>query len=118
MLVVSDIDDVFLPKPNDLLINLTESRAGLETLLGRIPEMFQDSHAIGSALGPALQAAYKLTVHFRYNTSLPDTDVNEQSSIGSKIIVLTASLPSLGAGALKNRDDPKILGTGKVLTQH
>jgi len=58
--------------------------------------MFQDSHAIGSALGPALQAAYKLT-----------------SSIGSKIIALTASLPSLGAGALKNRDDPKILGTGK-----
>lgn len=62
MLVVSDIDDVFLPKPNDLLVNLTESRSGLEALLGRIPEMFQDSHAIGSALGPALQAAYKLTV--------------------------------------------------------
>lgn len=62
MLVVSDIDDVFLPKPTDLLVNLTESRAGLEALLGRIPEMFAESHAIGSALGPALQAAYKMTV--------------------------------------------------------
>jgi protein transport protein SEC24 len=62
MLVVSDLDDVFLPKPNDLLVNLTESRAGLEALLGRIPEMFAESHAIGSALGPALQAAYKMTV--------------------------------------------------------
>jgi protein transport protein SEC24 len=61
MLVVSDLDDVFLPKPNDLLVNLTESRAGLEALLARIPEMFQESHAIGSALGPALQAAFKLT---------------------------------------------------------
>ncbi|KAF9519326.1 hypothetical protein BS47DRAFT_1370747 [Hydnum rufescens UP504] len=97
MLVVSDLDDVFLPKPNDLLVNLTESRAGLEALLARIPEMFQESHAIGSALGPALQAAFKLT-----------------TAIGCKIIVLTASLPSLGAGALKNREDPKILGTISV----
>lgn len=37
-----------------------------------------------------------------------------QVSIGSKIIALTASLPSLGAGALKNREDPKLLGTSKV----
>jgi hypothetical protein len=29
-------------------------------------------------------------------------------------MVLTASLPSLGEGALKNREDPKILGTAKV----
>lgn len=63
MLVVSDLDDVFLPKPSDLLINLTESRAGIEALLERIPEMFSASHAIGSALGPGLQAAYKMTVH-------------------------------------------------------
>jgi hypothetical protein len=28
--------------------------------------------------------------------------------------VLSASLPSVGAGALKNREDPKILGTAKV----
>lgn len=62
MLVVSDLDDVFLPKPNDLLLNLTECRAGVESLLARLPEMFQDSHAVGSALGPALQAGFKLTV--------------------------------------------------------
>lgn len=62
MLVVSDIDDVFLPKPTDLLINLAESRASLEVLLGRIGEMFQDNTVIGSALGPALQAGFKLMV--------------------------------------------------------
>lgn len=70
MLVVSDLDDVFLPKPNDLLVNLTESRAGLEALLARIPEMFQESHAIGSALGPALQAAFKLTASFFISTNI------------------------------------------------
>ncbi|KAL9710273.1 COPII subunit [Leucoagaricus gongylophorus] len=96
MLVVSDIDDIFLPKPTDLLVNLAESRSSLETLLGRINDMFQENNIIGSAMGPALQAGFKL-----------------MSPIGGKIIVLSASLPSLGAGALKNREDPKILGTAK-----
>ncbi|KDN42961.1 hypothetical protein RSAG8_06487, partial [Rhizoctonia solani AG-8 WAC10335] len=96
MLVVSDLEDVFLPKPTDLLINLKEARAGIEALLGRLNEMFQDSHAIGSALGPALQAAYKL-IH----------------TIGGKIMVLSSTLPTLGEGALKPREDPKLLGTAK-----
>jgi hypothetical protein len=65
LLVVSDLEDVFLPKPTDLLINLTEARAGIESLLGRLNEMFQEAHAVGSALGPALQAAYKLIVSRR-----------------------------------------------------
>ncbi|KAF8761747.1 CPII coat sec24 protein [Rhizoctonia solani] len=96
MLVVSDLEDVFLPKPTDLLINLKEARAGIEALLGRLNDMFQDSHAIGSAMGPALQAAYKL-IH----------------TIGGKIMVLSSTLPTLGEGALKPREDPKLLGTAK-----
>lgn len=96
MLVVSDIDDVFLPKPTDLLVNLQEARPALESLLGRLSDMFQDNHTIGSALGPALQAGFQL-----------------MASIGGKIIALTASLPSVGVGALKNREDPKALGTSK-----
>ncbi|KAF8802254.1 hypothetical protein BYT27DRAFT_7113454 [Phlegmacium glaucopus] len=96
MLVVSDIEDVFLPKPNDLLVNIAESRASLEALLGRIGDMFQDNGIIGSAMGPALQAGFKL-----------------MAPIGGKIIVLSSALPSVGAGALKNREDPKILGTSK-----
>lgn len=62
MLVVSDIDDVFLPKPTDLLVNLSEARASLEALLGRLGDMFADNNTIGSALGPALQAGFKLMV--------------------------------------------------------
>ncbi|KAH8829080.1 CPII coat sec24 protein [Flagelloscypha sp. PMI_526] len=96
MLVVSDTDDPFLPKPTDLLVNLAEAKPALESLLGRIPDMFKDNTVIGSALGPGLQAGYKL-----------------MSSIGGKIIVLSSSLPSIGAGALKNREDPKVLGTSK-----
>ena len=65
MLVVSDIDDIFLPKPTDLLVNLAESRSSLETLLGRINDMFQENNIIGSAMGPALQAGFKLMVSFQ-----------------------------------------------------
>jgi protein transport protein SEC24 len=35
-------------------------------------------------------------------------------TIGGKIVVLTSSLPTLGEGALKPREDPKLLGTAKV----
>jgi len=62
MLAVSDVDDVFLPKPPDLLVTLNEARAGLEVLLGRMNEMFQGTHQTGSALEPAEQAAFKLIV--------------------------------------------------------
>ncbi|KAF7325716.1 Protein transporter SEC24 [Mycena kentingensis (nom. inval.)] len=96
MLVVSDIDDVFLPKPTDLLVNLSEARPALESLLSRIGDMFQENNVIGSALGPALQAGSKL-----------------MAPIGGKLVALSASLPSVGEGSLKNREDPKILGTAK-----
>ncbi|KAJ8489583.1 hypothetical protein ONZ45_g13530 [Pleurotus djamor] len=93
---ISIIYDVFLPKPTDLLVNLVECRASLEALLGRVNDMFQDNMTVGSALGPALQAGFKLMSH-----------------IGGKITVLSSSLPSVGQGALKNREDSKILGTSK-----
>ena len=69
MLVVSDLDDVYLPKPMDILVNLTECRASIEALLGRLSEMFQDSQTIDSALGPALQAGFKLIVSHALTSS-------------------------------------------------
>jgi protein transport protein SEC24 len=62
MLVVSDVDDVFLPKPNDLLLSLTEQRAQIEGLINRLPTMFSENYTVGNALGPALQAASKMMV--------------------------------------------------------
>lgn len=99
MLVVSDIDDVYLPKPTDLLVNLTESRPAIESFLSRLSDMFKDSFTSASAVGPAMQAAHKLI-----------------GTIGGKIITLTATLPTVGEGALKARDDAKLLGTAKEAT--
>ncbi|KAG7120717.1 Protein transport protein SEC24 like [Verticillium longisporum] len=60
MLVVSDLDEPFLPVPTDLLVPLTESRQSIENFLTKLPEMFQNNQNNGSALGPALKAGHKL----------------------------------------------------------
>lgn len=41
MLVVSDITDVIMPSPEDLLVNLQDSRDVVDALLDSLPSMFQ-----------------------------------------------------------------------------
>ena len=41
MLVVSDITDVIMPSPEDLLVNLNESRNVVDSLLDSLVSMFQ-----------------------------------------------------------------------------
>jgi protein transport protein SEC24 len=64
MMVMADLDDVYLPAPEDLLVNLTECRSVVETFLDKLPTMFQNTAAGGNALGSALQAALKLIVRY------------------------------------------------------
>lgn len=67
VMVVSDMDDVYLPRPSDLLVNLHDSRAAVDALLGKFDEIFGVAHAsgTGSAMGPALQAGFQLLVCFQ-----------------------------------------------------
>jgi protein transport protein SEC24 len=62
MLVVTDIDDVFLPLPDDLLVNLSESAEVVEKLLDTLPTMFQSTQNVDSALGVAVKAAFEVVV--------------------------------------------------------
>ncbi|RZB43097.1 Protein transport protein Sec24-like, partial [Glycine soja] len=62
MLVVSDLDDIFVPLPDYLLVNLSESRSVVETFLDSLPSMFQDKVNLESAFGPALKAAFTIMV--------------------------------------------------------
>ncbi|KAF2862267.1 hypothetical protein K470DRAFT_213368 [Piedraia hortae CBS 480.64] len=96
MLAVSDLDEPFLPTPEDLLVNLTECRANIETFLGKLHTMFAHSTSMSSAMGSALRAGHKLISH-----------------VGGKICVLSASLPNVGHGKLEPREDKKLLGTSK-----
>jgi protein transport protein SEC24 len=94
MMVVSDLNDIFLPVPEDLLVNLSESANIIDTLLDELPEMFKGNSCRDAALGAAVNAAFLTMSH-----------------IGGKMCVFQASLPTIGPGALKRRDNPKLLGT-------
>ena len=54
------VADMFLPSPSDLLVNLQACRPLVEQLLETLSSMFESSHHTQSALGAALQAAYKM----------------------------------------------------------
>lgn len=62
MMVVSDLDDVFVPLPDDLLVNLSESRNVVDGFLDSLPSMFQENMNVESAFGPALKAAITVMV--------------------------------------------------------
>ncbi|OAA54507.1 protein transport protein [Niveomyces insectorum RCEF 264] len=96
MLVVSDLDEPFLPVPQELLVPLTSSRQSIELFLARLPGMFANNQSHGSCMGSALRAGHKLI-----------------SPLGGKMVVLSASLPNLGTGKLEMREDKKVLGTSK-----
>ncbi|KAK2507213.1 hypothetical protein MC885_003804 [Smutsia gigantea] len=100
MLIVSDIDDVFLPTPDSLLVNLYESKELIKDLLNALPNLFTNTRETHSALGPALQAAFKL-----------------MSPTGGRVSVFQTQLPSLGAGLLQSREDPNQRSSTKVV-QH
>ncbi|KAM9457408.1 protein transport protein Sec24B isoform 1-T1 [Clarias gariepinus] len=89
MLIVSDIDDVFTPTPDNLLVNLKESQELVKDLLNSLPKMFMHTRETHSALGPALQAAYKL-----------------MTPTGGRVSVFVTQLPTIGMGLLQSREDP------------
>lgn len=69
-MVVSDLEDIFAPLPDDLLVNLSESRAVIDAFLDSLPSMFQETVNVESAFGPALKAAFMVMVCKLLSTSL------------------------------------------------
>lgn len=96
MLVVSDLDEPFLPTPDNLLVTLSESMQNVQTFLEKLPAMFQDNPQTGSAMGSALRAGHRMV-----------------AAIGAKVCILSSSLPNTGFGKLENRERKDILGTSK-----
>lgn len=96
MMVVSDIDDVFVPmSAQDMFVDPAESRAAIESMLDQLPALFHTEHNVmpHAVFASAVQAAALAL-----------------KSTGGKVSVFQSSLPSLGPGVLKNRDDPKVYG--------
>ncbi|XP_067672447.1 protein transport protein Sec24A-like isoform X2 [Haliotis asinina] len=97
MMVVPDLEDIFLPCPDNLLVNLSESKDLVIDLINQLPTLFQDNRETGSALGAALQAAFKLA-----------------SGSGGRVTVMQTVLPTVGPGALQTREMPSNVSSKNV----
>ncbi|MGH0166488.1 UNVERIFIED_CONTAM: hypothetical protein FKN15_072599 [Acipenser sinensis] len=89
-------EDIFIPTPDSLLVNLSECKELVQDLLKGLPQMFTRTLETQCALGPALQAAFKLL-----------------SPTGGRVSVFQTQLPSVGVGALKSREDPNQRASAK-----
>ena len=56
MIVVSDISDVFIPQPDDLLVDLSFSQELILTFLDSLPNYFQHTTAVDSCFVAAMHA--------------------------------------------------------------
>ncbi|XP_017888499.1 protein transport protein Sec24C [Ceratina calcarata] len=102
MMVVGDIQDVFMPLLDGFLCDVEESESVIDGLMTQIPAMFAETCETETILAPAIQAGLEAL---------------KASDCAGKLMVFHSSLPIADApGKLKNRDDRKVLGTEKEKT--
>ncbi|KAJ5211843.1 uncharacterized protein N7498_003489 [Penicillium cinerascens] len=94
MMVMTDLEEPFVPLSEGLFVDPYESKSVITSLLHRIPALFQHIKNPDPALLPALNAAL---------SALQPT--------GGRVVCSVASLPTWGPGHLSIREDPKIHGT-------
>ena len=99
MLVVTDVAEVYTPLHEGLLVDLADSMEVVQSLVESLPEMFAATSNTQSCLGPALQGAYMV-----------------MQQLGGKMLVFQTTMPNLGVGKLRNRDNPRVMGTDKERT--
>ncbi|KAK0089439.1 hypothetical protein PV325_007392 [Microctonus aethiopoides] len=88
-MIMLDVDDVFIPSPDNLIVNLKERSDLVRDLLTQLPTKFIGTHDTNNALGAGLQAAFKL-----------------MSATGGRVTVFQTCLPNIGPGSLQPREDP------------
>ncbi|RNA12491.1 transport Sec24C-like isoform X1, partial [Brachionus plicatilis] len=99
MMIVSDIDEVFVPILDGFLVRLSESRTVIENLLDSLPSMFQENKETEIVLGPVVEAGI---------------DALKSANLAGKLFIFHTNLPNCVApGQLKMRDDKKLLATDK-----
>ncbi|KAK9471011.1 uncharacterized protein V1510DRAFT_421388 [Dipodascopsis tothii] len=97
MIVMSEVEDAFVPLVDGLFVDPDDSRLAIESLLDRLDILFEDLKVPEPAYGAVLDAALQAL--------LPHG--------GGKVSVLLSTLPTWGPGALAYRDDPRLYHTDK-----
>lgn len=62
MLIVPDVQDVYIPLQSDVFVQLSECRQHLELLLENIPTMFEHNRTADSAFGAAVKSCLLLVL--------------------------------------------------------
>lgn len=102
MMVVGDLQEMFMPLLDGFLCDPEESSAVIDALMEQIPLMFGDTRETETILLPAIQAGLEAL---------------KASECAGKLLVFHSTLPVAEApGKLKNRDDRKLMGTEKEKT--
>ena len=94
-MVVSDLDDMFIPLTQGFLVDPTECRSQVEALLHMIPNLQEDQGSRVAAASSIKGALAGLR------------------SFGGQVNLFLSGLPTLGPGKLSQRDDPTIANTDK-----
>lgn len=99
MLLVTDLEDVFVPLVDGFLVDPAESESQISQLLESIPQLFKDTAEAETILGPVIESG---------------VDAFKSAQCPGKLLVFHTGLPTAEApGKLKNRDDRKLLGSDK-----
>lgn len=100
VLVVADVSDTTVPsRVDDLVVNLCEHRTEVEAVLRKLPMLFANTQKADCAFGSAVSAVFSIL-----------------QPLGGRIISLLSSMPKVGQGALRDREDPKLYGTAKEVS--
>lgn len=101
-LTVGDVEDMFVPMAEGLMVDVSESEAIIDSLMEQLPTIFAETRETETILGPVIQAG---------------KEAFKAAGRCGKLIVFHHNLPTAEApGKLKNRDDRKCLGTDREKT--
>lgn len=99
MMIVSDMEEVFVPILDGFLVKLSESKSVIDILLDTLPAMFSENKETELLLGPVIESGIEAL---------------KSAKLSGKLFIFHSNLPNaLAPGQLKNRDDKKLLGTEK-----
>lgn len=87
MMVVVDVEEMFVPLQNGLCVDYLESRSNIEQFLNTVVGIFANNHTPEACMGSACAAAYEALVHFglilegygRQSIDFPDKLANNRN---------------------------------------